>query len=86
MSTEALILIDVQNDFCPGGALAVADEPLRSALARDFPQMWERIAARRDFMERELGIALHADVLPFSNFPACLPPFLLRPDRIMTIR
>ncbi|HTV69740.1 MAG TPA: bifunctional nicotinamidase/pyrazinamidase [Rhizobiaceae bacterium] len=24
MSTEALIIIDVQNDFCPGGALAVA--------------------------------------------------------------
>lgn len=23
--TEALIVIDVQNDFCPGGALAVAD-------------------------------------------------------------
>ncbi len=22
--TEALIVIDVQNDFCPGGALAVA--------------------------------------------------------------
>jgi nicotinamidase/pyrazinamidase len=25
MSSEALVVIDVQNDFCPGGALAVAD-------------------------------------------------------------
>lgn len=25
MADEALIVIDVQNDFCPGGALAVAD-------------------------------------------------------------
>jgi nicotinamidase/pyrazinamidase len=24
-ATEALVVIDVQNDFCPGGALAVAD-------------------------------------------------------------
>lgn len=24
-STDALIVVDVQNDFCPGGALAVAD-------------------------------------------------------------
>jgi nicotinamidase/pyrazinamidase len=24
-ATEALIVIDIQNDFCPGGALAVAD-------------------------------------------------------------
>ena len=24
-SKEALIVVDVQNDFCPGGALAVKD-------------------------------------------------------------
>jgi len=39
--TEALIVIDVQNDFCPGGALAVAggDEivPGINRLLRDFP-------------------------------------------------
>ncbi|MEC7764737.1 MAG: bifunctional nicotinamidase/pyrazinamidase [Pseudomonadota bacterium] len=39
--TEALIVIDVQNDFCPGGALAVAggDEivPGINRLIRDFP-------------------------------------------------
>jgi nicotinamidase/pyrazinamidase len=39
--TEALILIDIQNDFCPGGALAVAggDEilPRVNALMAEFP-------------------------------------------------
>ena len=39
-TTEALIIIDVQNDFCPGGALAVTggDEiiPLINALIGDF--------------------------------------------------
>jgi nicotinamidase/pyrazinamidase len=39
MSTQALIVIDLQNDFCPGGALAVAggDEilPLVNAMIRD---------------------------------------------------
>jgi nicotinamidase/pyrazinamidase len=38
---EALIIVDVQNDFCPGGALAVAggDEivPVINELARDTP-------------------------------------------------
>jgi nicotinamidase/pyrazinamidase len=38
---DALIMVDVQNDFCPGGALAVADgdavvQPLNS-LAREAP-------------------------------------------------
>lgn len=40
-ATQALIVIDVQNDFCPGGALAVAggDEiiPRINALLADFP-------------------------------------------------
>ncbi|MBS9718325.1 bifunctional nicotinamidase/pyrazinamidase [Pseudohalocynthiibacter aestuariivivens] len=39
-ANEALIVIDVQNDFCPGGALAVAggDEivPLINGMLRDF--------------------------------------------------
>ena len=39
--TSAIIVIDIQNDFCPGGALAVADGdaivgPV-NALVRDFP-------------------------------------------------
>jgi hypothetical protein len=36
-------------------------------------------------MSKALGIHLHEDVLPFSNIPAFLPPFLLRPDRAMTV-
>ena len=34
-------------------------------------------------MRETLGIDLHPDVLPFSNLPASLPPFLLRPDRVL---
>ena len=41
MPHEALIVIDVQNDFCPGGALAVPDGdavvPLINRLMADFP-------------------------------------------------
>jgi hypothetical protein len=36
-------------------------------------------------MDEALGIPLHPDILPFSNIPAYLPPFLLRPDRVMTL-
>ena len=36
-------------------------------------------------MAEALGIELHPDVLPFSNMPAYLPPFLLGPDRAMTV-
>ncbi len=65
--------------------IALADEGLRIAFAAQHPDAWSRIQARRRFMDEALGIPLHPDVLPFSNIPAYLPPFLLRPDRVMTL-
>jgi len=65
--------------------IAIADEGLREAFAGAYPEAWARIAARRAFMAGSLGIDLHPDVLPFSNLPAYLPPFLLRPNRAMTL-
>jgi hypothetical protein len=65
--------------------LALADGPLREGFAAAYPNAWGRIQARRRFMEEALGIPLHPDVLPFSNIPAYLPPFLLRRDMAMTV-
>lgn len=65
--------------------VALADEPLRAEFAAAYPDAWLRIQARRRFMADALGIDLHPDVLPFSNLAAHLTPFLLRPDRAMTL-
>ena len=65
--------------------VALADASLRAAFAAAYPDAWARIQARRAFMDDQLGIELHPDVLPFSNIPAYLPPFLLRPGVAMTM-
>jgi len=65
--------------------VALADASLRAAFAERFPAAWERIIRRREFMAASLGIELHPDVLPLSNLPAVLAPFLLRPDRAMAM-
>jgi hypothetical protein len=65
--------------------LALADGTLRDAFASAYPGAWARIQARRAFMSDQLGIELHPDVLPFSNIPAYLPPFLLSPGMAMTM-
>jgi Xaa-Pro aminopeptidase len=65
--------------------VALADEGLRAAFAAGYPAAWGRIEARRAFMKDALGIDLHPDVLPFSNIPGYLAPFLLRPDQAMTV-
>ncbi len=65
--------------------IALADETLRERLARGYPDLWARVQQRRSFMTNGLGIELHPDVLPLSNLPAYLPPYLLRPDHAMTL-
>jgi hypothetical protein len=65
--------------------IALADETLRHQLEAAYPEAWARIQARRAFMDDVLGIDLHPDVLPFSNLPAVLAPFLLDPDRALTV-
>lgn len=64
--------------------IALGDETMRSEFESRYPEAWSRIQARRDFMRNALGIDLHPDVLPFSNIPAYLPPFLLAPEQAMT--
>lgn len=63
--------------------IALADEALRAAFAEQYPEAWGRIQARRAFMRDALGITLKPEVLPFSNIPAYLPPFVLSPRRAM---
>jgi Xaa-Pro aminopeptidase len=65
--------------------VAIADESLRRAFAAGYPEAWRRIEERRRFMANVLGIELHPDVLPFSNIPAWLPPYLLRADMAMVL-
>jgi hypothetical protein len=65
--------------------IALADENLRSQFESKYPEAWTRIQARRQFMEMALGIHLKPEVLPFSNIPAYLPPYLLSPRQVMKV-
>jgi hypothetical protein len=66
--------------------IALADENLRKEFARQYPEAWERIQKRRDFMQNVLGIQLKPEVLPFSNIPAYLPPYWLAPEQAMRVK
>ncbi len=65
--------------------IALADSELRAEIRERYPDAWRRIQARREFMIGELGIDIAPEVLPFSNIPAYLPPYLLSPDTVMTV-
>ncbi|MDB5507284.1 MAG: hypothetical protein JWR75_1922 [Devosia sp.] len=63
--------------------IALLDAKGRNELEIDFPNAFERIMARRDFMRGVLGIKLKPEVMPLSNLAAALPPFWAAPDRLL---
>ena len=84
-STEALLLIDLQPDFMPGGALAVAggDEilPLINALATKF----EHVILTQDWHPpQHISFASsHADKQPFTQIDVAYGPQTLWPDHCL---
>ncbi len=46
---NALLLTDIQNDFCPGGALAVAEGDRVVAPANRLAAVWELVVATQDW-------------------------------------
>jgi hypothetical protein len=65
--------------------LVLADAALRTEIQRRFPACYARCQARRAFMAGTLGIEVSEEVLPLSNIPALVPPFLLSPNRVLAM-
>ena len=82
MAREALIVIDVQNDFCPGGALAVAggDEvvPVVNRLMADFAH----VILTQDWhpADHSSFASQHEGAEPFTSVVADYGPQTLWPD------
>jgi nicotinamidase/pyrazinamidase len=81
-STDALLAVDLQNDFCPGGALGIAggDEivPLVNELARAFPHV---LLTQDWHPPRHISFAsAHPGTKPYQTFAAPYGPQILWPD------
>jgi len=46
---DVLLVVDIQNDFCPGGALAVADGDAVVAVANDLMQRFDHVVVTQDW-------------------------------------
>src|SRR5262245_41414522 len=79
---DILLVIDVQNDFCPGGGLAVPDGdavvPVINRLARRFPH----VVLTQDWHPpgHSSFASSHAGRQPFETVSAAYGPQVLWPD------
>ena len=60
--------------------VVLADAELQRQIQQEYPQMWQRMQARRTYLKETLNIQLSEDVLPMCSTVAYLRPFLLNKD------
>ena len=80
--SEALIVIDVQNDFCPGGALAVAGGDEIVPLVNELISAFENVVMTQDWHPQGHSsfASSHAGKEPFSTVEMPYGPQTLWPD------
>lgn len=66
--------------------IVIADKDLRDQLKANYPDTYKRCMARREFMINTLGISLPEEILPLSNIPAIVPPFLLNYQTVLSLK
>lgn len=85
MSVEALVVIDMQNDFCPGGALAVAGGDKIVPLVNDLIEQFEHVVMTQDWHpEGHSSFAsMHPGKQPFTTIEMPYGTQTLWPDHCL---
>lgn len=84
-----LDIIPTDPEYCTPNVedgLLIADETLRMQIQKQYPQVYQRIMARRAFAEEQLGLKLKPEVLPLSNCFGCYNPYALQKGMAIAVR
>jgi nicotinamidase/pyrazinamidase len=81
-ATDALLVIDLQNDFCPGGALAVEGGDRIVPIVNSLAERFAHVVLTQDWHPAgHISFAsAHPGAQPYSNFAAPYGPQALWPD------
>ena len=79
---DALVVIDVQNDFCPGGALAVAGGDQVAPLSNKLMSAFDHVLLTQDWhpADHSSFASSHEDKAPFETVDAPYGAQTLWPD------
>ena len=82
LPTDALLVIDLQNDFCPGGALAVPEGDQIVPLVNQLAELFEHVILTQDWHPRgHISFASsHPGTQPFTSIQVAYGPQTLWPD------
>lgn len=77
--------IDGLGGVCAESTVVLADEKLKDDIKREYPEMYERMQKRIDYIRNELHINISEDVLPMCSTVAYLRPYLLNKESALIV-
>lgn len=82
LQTDILIIVDVQNDFCPGGALAIRGGDQVVPIINDLSRKFSPIILTQDWhpADHSSFASSHGDAKPFSSMDMTYGVQTLWPD------
>lgn len=88
MCLQMDIIPSTSSDYaapnCEDG-IAIADEELRRNLKDLYPDVYQRIENRRNFMKEVLNIQIKPEILPLSNLTGLYRPFVLNREKALVV-
>lgn len=64
----------------------LADQKLKDEIKSQYPQMWERMMQRVQYMKEELNIKLSEDILPLCSTVGYLRPYMLNKESALVVK
>jgi nicotinamidase/pyrazinamidase len=85
LSTDALLVIDIQNDFCPAGALAVAEGSTIIPIINNLGLLFDHVILTQDWHPKDhISFASsHPGMHPYSTIQATYGPQALWPEHCL---
>jgi len=85
LSSDALLVIDMQRDFCPSGSLAVAEGDVIVPAINELGRRFEHVILTQDWHpEGHISFASsHAGKMPFETVEAAYGPQALWPEHCL---
>src|SRR5699024_6914167 len=73
------------NRISAESTVALADEKLRNEIQKEYPDLWKRIEARRNYLKEQLNIDLKPEILPLASTLGYYRPFFFNKEYALTI-
>lgn len=71
---------------CAESTVVLADDGLKADIQSAYPEMWERMQNRIQYLKEKLNIQISDDVLPMCGTVAYLRPYLLDKSRALAVK